>query len=160
MAAYEYVGRSWNVSAQKAGERLKEIEERDGSVTPQAVVEDARPEDSLLHPVFEWDDQKAAEAYRIHQAGNFIRCIVVVPEKNDVVKEPVKLFINTKPTDDGQKRAGTYINVHSAMENPASRSVILSNAKHEMLLFRKKYSQLKELSLVFMAIDKALEEVS
>lgn len=160
MAAYEYVGRSWNVSAQKAGERLKEIEERDGFVTPQAVVEDARPEDSLLHSVFEWDDEKAAEAYRIHQAGSFIRCIVVVPEKGDAVKEPAKLFVNTSPTNDGQKKAGIFIDFHSAMENPASRSVILSNAKHEMLLFKKKYSQLKELSRVFMAIDKTLEEVS
>ena len=157
---FKYDGRSYGVPAQKAGERLKEIENRDGSVTPQAVVEDARPEDSLLHPVFEWDDEKAAEAYRIQQAGNFIRCIVVVPEKNDVIKEPVKLFVNTNPTDDGQKRAGTYINVRSAMENPVSRSVVLSNAKHEMLVFKKKYSQLKELSLVFAAIDKTLEEVS
>lgn len=156
MAAYKYVGRSWGVSAQKAGERLKEIEERDGSVTPQAVVEDARPENSVLHSAFEWDDEKAAEAYRIHQAGLLIRCIVVVPEKENEVKEPVKLFINTNPTDDGQKRVGTYINVRSAMENPASRSVILSNAKHEMLLFKKKYSQLTELSKVFEAINSVL----
>lgn len=153
---FKYEGRSYCVSAQKAGERLKEIENRDGSITPQAVVEDARPEGSLLHPVFEWDDEKAAEAYRIHQAGNFIRCIVVVPEKENEVKEPVKLFINTNPTDDRQKRVGTYINFHSAMENPESRSVILSNAKHEMLLFKKKYSQLTELSKVFKAIDSVL----
>lgn len=153
---FKYEGRSYGVSAQKAGERLKEIENRDGLITPQAVVEDARPEDSLLHPVFEWDDEKAAEAYRIHQAGNFIRCIVVAPEKENEVKEPVKLFINTNPTDDRQKRIGAYINFRSAMENPESRSVILSNAKHEMLLFKKKYSQLTELSKVFKAIDSVL----
>ena len=160
MAAFEYVGRSWNVSAQVAGERLKEIESRDGSITPQAVVDDARPEDSVLHNVFEWNDEKAAEAYRIHQAGNFIRCIVVVPEKNDTVKEPVRLFINTNPTDDGQKKTGSFISLRTAMENPESRKVILSNAKHEMQVFRKKYSDLKELSAVFAAIDETLKEVS
>ena len=159
MAAYKYVGRSWSVPAQAAGERLKEIEKRDGSVTPQAVVEDARPEDSVLHSAFEWNNEKAAEAYRIHQAGLLIRCIVVAPEKGDKSEEPVRLFVNTKPTDDGQKKPGLYINFRSAMENPESRSVILSNAKHEMLVFKKKYSQLKELSLVFMAIDKTLKEV-
>ena len=159
MAAYKYVGRSWGVPAQVAGERLKEIENRDGSITPQAVVEDARPEDSVLHNAFEWDNEKAAEAYRIHQAGQLIRCITVISEEKEA-KEPVRLFVNTKPTDDGQKRAGTYVNFRSAMENPESRSVILANAKHEMLVFRKKYSQLKELSMVFMAIDKTLEEVS
>lgn len=151
---FKYEGRSYGVSAQIAGERLKEIEERDGSITPQAVVEDARPEGSLLHPVFEWDDEKAAEAYRIHQAGNFIRCIVVVPEKDDVVKEPVKLFVNVNSTNDGQKRTGSFVNLRYAMENPNAREIVLSNAKHEMLLFKKKYAYLKELSKLFAVIDE------
>lgn len=151
---FKFEGRSYGVSAQIAGERLKEIEERDGSITPQAVVEDARPEGSLLHPVFEWDDEKAAEAYRIHQAGNFIRCIVVVPEKDDAVKGPVKLFINTNPTNDGQKKTGSFVNFQSAMENPESRTVVLSNAKHEMLMFKRKYAKLTELSKLFAVIDE------
>ena len=156
MAAYMYLGRTWKVSAQIAGEELERIESRDGEITPRAVVEEARPEGSKLHNVFEWDDEKAAEQYRLTQASTLIRCIVVKPEEKEI-KEPVRMFVNCNPTDDGQKRSGSYINFRSAFEDPESRAVILSNAMHEMKMFRAKYYKLKELSEVFKAIDSVLE---
>lgn len=154
MAAYMYVGRQWGVSAQIAGEELEKIEARDGEITPRAVVEEARPEGSKLHNVFEWDDEKAAEQYRLTQASHFIRCIVVRPMPEDKVKEPVRMYINQNPTDTGQYRSGSFINLKSALENPDSRAVILSNAKHELRVFRSKYQRLKELANVFDAIDE------
>ena len=153
MAAYMYLGRTWGVSAQIAGEELEKIEARDGEITPRAVVEEARPEGSKLHNVFEWDDEKAAEQYRLTQASTLIRCIVVKPEEKDI-KEPVRVFINCNPTDDGQKKTGSYINFRSAFEDPDSRAVILANAKHELQVFRNKYNRLKELAKVFDAIDE------
>ena len=153
MAAYMYLGRTWGVSAQIAGEELEKIEARDGEITPRAVVEEARPEGSKLHNVFEWDDEKAAEQYRLTQASTLIRCIVVKPEEKDI-KEPVRMFVNCNPTDDGQKKTGSYINFRSAFEDPESRAVILSNAKHELRVFRSKYQRLKELAKVFDAIDE------
>lgn len=157
MAVYEYVGRSFNVPAQKAGEVFEKIEKRDGALTPMAVVDEARPEDSVLHKVFEWNDAKAAEKYRLVQAGNIIRCIVRLPEKQE--EKVTRAFVNIKPIDDRQKEPGTYMNVRSAFENPESREVVLSNARYEMRLFKRKYSQLLELSKVFAAIDEVLEEV-
>ena len=153
MAAYMYVGRQWGVSAQIAGEELEKIEARDGGITPGAVVDAARPEGSKLHNVFEWDDEKAAEQYRLTQASTLIRCIVVKPEEKDI-KEPVRMFVNCNPTDDGQKKTGSYINFRSAFEDPDSRAVILANAKHELHMFRNKYNRLKELAKVFDAIDE------
>jgi hypothetical protein len=153
MAAYMYVGRMWRVSAQIAGEELEKIEARDGEITPRAVVEEARPEGSKLHNVFEWDDEKAAEQYRLTQASTLIRCIVVKPEEKDI-KEPVRMFVNCNPVDDGQKKTGSYINFRSAFEDPDSRAVILANAKHELQVFRNKYNRLKELAKVFDAIDE------
>ena len=158
MAAYEYVGRSWNVSAQIAGKELEKIEARDGEITPQAVVDEARPEGSALHKIFEWNDEKAAEQYRIHQAKTFIRCVVVKPLPEDKVKEPVRMFINRNTIDEGQTKTGSYINYRSAFENPDAREVILSNAKHELKIFRQKYYKLKELAAVFEAIDSTIGE--
>lgn len=157
MATYMYHGRTWGVSAQIAGEELEKIESRDGEITPRAVVEEARPEGSKLHNVFEWDNEKAAEQYRLTQASHFIRCIVVKPEEKEN-KEPVRMFVNCNPTDDGQKKTGSYINFRSAFEDPESRAVILSNAKHELKIFRQKYSKLKELAAVFEAIDSTIGE--
>jgi hypothetical protein len=64
------------------------------------------------------------------------------------------VFINCNPTDDGQKKTGSYINFRSAFEDPDSRAVILANAKHELQVFRNKYNRLKELAKVFDAIDE------
>ena len=153
MAAYMYLGRTWGVSAQIAGEELEKIEARDGEITPGAVVDAARPEGSALHKCFEWNDAKAAEQYRLTQASTLIRCIVVKPEEEEI-KEPVRMFVNCNPTDDGQKRSGSYINFRSAFEDPESRAVVIANAKHELQVFRAKYSKLNELAKVFKAIDE------
>ena len=40
----------------------------DGKLTAQAVVDAAREEGSPLHGFFEWDDNKAANEYRLLQA--------------------------------------------------------------------------------------------
>ena len=47
-----------------------------GRLTPELVVRDARDRKSPLHKLFEWDDSKAAHAYRIEQARRVItiRC--------------------------------------------------------------------------------------
>ena len=153
MAAYMYAGRVWNVSAQIAGEELEKIEARDGEVTPKAVVDAARPVDSALHRVFEWDDEKAAEQYRLSQASTLIRCITVKPAPEESIKGPVRMFVNCNPIDNGQKKIGSYINYRSAFEDPETREVILSNAKYELRVFRNKYSKLKELAKVFESID-------
>ena len=158
MAAFKYVGRSWGVSAQIAGEELENIEKRNGSITPQAVVEAARPEGSALHNIFEWDNDKAAEQYRLSQAGSFIRCIVKTAETENKKEITYRAFVNVNPVGDTQNKQGSYIDTRSALTNPVSRGVILANAKREMQTFRKKYKELNELALVFDAIDKVFEE--
>lgn len=160
MAAFEYVGRTWAISAQTAGERLTEIEQRDGAITPQAVVDDARPETSVLHKVFEWDDAKAAEQYRLSQASSFIRSIVVIPEPEEKIKAPVRMYLNRNPINEGQKKQGAYINYRSALDDPESREVVLNNARYELRLFRKKYSNLNELAKVLAVIDEVLAVAS
>lgn len=53
--------------------RLMKIEDRDGRLTPESVVRDARNPKSPLHGEFEWNDNKASEAYRLLQARRLIR---------------------------------------------------------------------------------------
>jgi len=44
-----------------------------GKITPEELVQAARDENSPLHHFFEWDDDKAAEKYRLMQARTLIR---------------------------------------------------------------------------------------
>lgn len=53
--------------------RLQQISGDTGSLTPEAVVDDARDPESVLHPCFEWDDTKAAHQHRLNQARGLIR---------------------------------------------------------------------------------------
>ena len=52
--------------AQLIGEYLESHELN----TNEKMLDDARKEDSILHPFFDWDDSSAAEKYRIVQANN------------------------------------------------------------------------------------------
>lgn len=70
------------VPADVFGARLEQIRlERGPAVTATDIVDDARPADSALHALFEWDDAEAAEQYRLHQgrkAMNSLRVVRVV----------------------------------------------------------------------------------
>lgn len=156
MAAYEYVGRSFNVSVRIVGAEMEKIEKRDGQVTSRSLLEAGRPEDSALHKLFEWDDTKAAELYRLKQATDVITHIHVVVDERP--EEPFRAYVNIKQSD-GQTETGQYINIRSAMENEETRRVVLGAALAEMKRFSQKYGQYKELASVFDAIDRAEKEL-
>lgn len=66
---------------------LKAISSKNnGRLTPKDVVDAARPPSSPLHPFFEWDDETAAESWRIETARELIRSVRV-----EIVTEDVTL---------------------------------------------------------------------
>jgi len=74
------------VDAQTAGEELDRIRQEHGTLEPGTVVDESRPDEAPLHPVFEWHDPKAAELYREHQATKLIKQVrVIVPPRPDPV---------------------------------------------------------------------------
>lgn len=156
MAAYEYVGRKFGVSADIVGAEMEKIEKRDGEVTSKSLLEAGRPQDSALHSLFEWDDSKAAEQYRLKQATDVITHIHIRVEENP--KEPYRAYVNIQQSD-GQTEKGRFINVTTAMENEETRRIVLSAAMTEMKRFSAKYAKYKELSEVFEAIDKTLKRL-
>lgn len=81
------------VSADTVAAELSRIAERDGDLKPEAVVDESRPKNAPLHPAFEWHDKTAAEAWRVHQARNIIRSVVVV---NPADPREAPVFVNVK----------------------------------------------------------------
>lgn len=156
MAAYEYVGRQFRVSADIVGAEMERIEARDGQVTSKSLLDAGRPEGSVLHSLFEWNDSKAAELYRLKQATDVITHIhIVVEEKPD---QPYRAFVNIQESD-GQTEVGRFINVRSAMENEETRKVVLAAAIAEAKRFSAKYAQYKELAEIFEAITIVAERI-
>lgn len=130
------------VDAQTAGNELQRIYERDGVIEPETVVAESRTPSAPLHSCFEWDDEKAAHKYRITQAQNIIRAIVVVDE----AKQPeTRAFVNVQRE---------YHPVSVVVRNPEKREILLQNALNELRWFERKYNTLQELSNVFAAIKE------
>jgi hypothetical protein len=63
---------------QKMIDRIKQLEDREGRITPDVVLKDAEKSSSPLHDYFEWNDTKAAHAYRVDQARMLIRSVEVI----------------------------------------------------------------------------------
>ena len=140
-----------SIDAHKAGRELARIEKAEGELTPTAVLERARSANSALHEHFEWDDSEAAEQYRLSQAGELIRSIVVdVTYSNVEPAKTVRAFISIER---GGERS--YMDTHRAMSDEALRRQVLERAWAELTAFRKRYADLKELAGVFAAMDRA-----
>ncbi len=59
-------------------DHLKWLEDGDGRLTPDRVLDDARRDDSPLHALFEWDVDKAAHMAWLDQAREIIRAVKIV----------------------------------------------------------------------------------
>lgn len=140
-----------SIDAEKAGRELASIERKEGELTPAVVLERAKSANSSLHNHFEWDDGVAAEQYRLGQAGELIRSIVVdVSRSNVEPPKPTRAFVSVER--EGQR---SYVGVQRAMSDDDLRRQVLQRAWAELSAFRARYADLKELAGVFAAMDKA-----
>lgn len=68
---------------------------RRGRLTAKNVVDEARDEDSPLHPHFEWDDSIAGEAHRMAQARELIRSVRVSYVDTSKVVQVRPVYVHT-----------------------------------------------------------------
>lgn len=121
-----------------------------GLLQPEAVVDAARPAASPLHSRFEWDNSKAAEAYRLWQARQLIRVSVTVIGGDD--SEPERTWVSLK--SDRYEDSGGYRTLVSVMSDKEMRLQLMAQAHEDMDGFREKYRRLRELEEVFTAMKK------
>ena len=132
--------------AQAAGEQLKQIEAKVG-LTHLTVLEANRAEGTTLDDEYKWQDNIAAEKYRLAQAGHFIRAICVKSEAtNDT---PIRGFLKTT-------YSSPYQSMEIIVENMDEYTAMLNRAKNELRAFVNKYNTLSELDTVIEAINSAI----
>jgi hypothetical protein len=144
--------------AQAVGDRLDDLRLRNGGLRPEDVVADAKPDDSPLHPLFEWDDTTAANGYRLVQAREVIRSIVVVSSEDSAHPDSMRAFVRVSSVGEDDERGAAYTHIDEAMANTRMREEVLSRAKGELAAWSKRYRQLQELASVHAAIEVALDE--
>lgn len=144
--------------AQRYGERLFLLQEQNGGkLDAKIVVNDARNIQSPLHDYFMWDDTEAAEKWREQQARVLIGNIHIVIKMNEK-EESVRAFqhINVVIND---KKESSYINTIDVLNNPQLRKQMVERALIEFNSLRRKYKQYQELAEIFMAIERAEEQL-
>ena len=115
--------------------RLIELEQPDGSITPEVVVADASNPDSPLHGHFEWNDSKAAHQHRLQQARAILRVRFVVTNEETVLRVPYYVHDATAPPKEQR-----YVSVLTLRTNHQSavETTRLEIAKAEGALLRAK----------------------
>lgn len=150
---YKWKNYKYSVPAEVVGKHFQKLEKKEGTLTSQNVLESARSEKSPIHSLFEWDDTKAAEQYRLKQAAQLICNLTVEIETDD---KPIECRAYM---DVSEAKVGSFINVQSAFQSEESRDVVLRRALNELSAFKAKYKNLMELKDVFDVIDTHLEAI-
>lgn len=136
-------------------QELELVRKRHGGILrPADVVAFARDPQTALHAEFEWDDNKAAEQYRLEQARQIIRCAVrVVDEDSPPVRTYVSLY--------SDRRAGdSYRSLEDTLGDPQLRQQLLAQALREAESWRLRYERLAELKPICRAIIQAARQAA
>ena len=157
MSAYTYTfaGGFKQEYAQTVGELCEKLEASDGGLTPQTLLDASRDESSPTHALFEWDDTKAAEKWRLEQASSLIRNIRIVrtddTEERKALKD--KGFVVTPG------RQSAYVSLDTALHRENYRAYLIEQAKRDCETFEAKYRRVSELASVIAAMDEFVEKV-
>lgn len=151
---YSWKTFQYSVSADVAGKEFEKIEKKYGKVTSELLLQNAEPEESPLHGLFEWDDAVAGHKFRLSQATNIIINLAVEVEKEQKPKK-IRAYYNVSDTE----KKGRFINAETAFSNPDTKEIILKRAYREMQSFVQKYENLTEFAPVFKAIESIKKDI-
>lgn len=129
----------FKADAQKVSEEIAEIGE---VVEPAEIVEKAKDESTELHKCFEWNNDIAAEKYRLHQARNLLGNLVFEYKDEPTKQEPIRLMYKTTENEG-------YKSINLIMQKPDEYKALLNRAYSELQVFKNKYRMLKELKNIF-----------
>lgn len=143
----------YKIPAEVAGKELERIREKYGTLEAEKVVEESKDDSSVLHSIFEWDEKKAADSWRVNQAKALIRSIVVNVEREEI-KCKVRAFVSVSNAP-GEK--ATYVPINDASNNEYAKWYLMNCAKHDMECFTSKYRTLSELGEIISQMKLFLD---
>jgi hypothetical protein len=124
----------WKVGAQISADASKvgaEVDKIAGHKTPEKLVSyaEAHPR-SELYSCFEWDDDKAAQKYRLVQARHILGSLVIIKSEYDP-KEKKEIQITTfKAYENVQTGKGrVYVPTMVALETPGYREQVFDRIR-------------------------------
>lgn len=148
--------------AQVAGDTLEALQQENGGrLTPRVVVDAARPIEAPLHPVFEWDDPKAAELYREDQARHVLSAIRIVQPHTDPRQAPQMIHAYVSLTEDvGGEKQRAYIPVARMFADAELLKQAIEQAAAELRAFEDRYREFDAIARAARAAREAIEQAA
>lgn len=134
------------------------IAERDGRITPAAVLEEARDPESVLHGAFTWDDTVAAERWRIHEAQKLIRECRVTVERPNGTRIETYAFVGVSTDRTGPARDNPYRLARDLAYDDDLLDQAVRDVLDQLAALKNRYSYLRKLESVWNAIDALRQE--
>jgi hypothetical protein len=155
-------GARFKTSAQEVGERLEAIRaQNDECFSARNVVDDARDVASPLHSEFEWDDPKAAELHREHQARQIIASVrVVVDDEGDAGDHPQLSIAYVSIHRSTPTGGSCYTTTARAMSDRELRAMVVEDAMSGLAAWQTRYGHLAELAEIIEAIENFRGQVA
>lgn len=115
-------------------------------ITPEAIVSEASKKSSPLHRYFEWDDTKAAHAYRLSQARNLVLSIGIETDGN-FMRSYTSVVVNSERF---------YLPTEVVSKSPQLVDQVLQSIFSELLFWKAKHQRYEKFfSGIFGEIDIA-----
>ena len=130
-------------------EELTRLQEVNRILTPEVVVRAAEDNNSILHKLFEWDDNKAAYNWRLQQARTILNNIEVTIITDGEPREIAVFDVTTR--SEGYKSVDTFTN--------EDVDFVRASILRQLNTMKSKLKTYKEFDKVLFYIDKAIEVV-
>lgn len=128
---------------------LDRLKQKDGRLMAQAVVDAARPRDSILHDEFTWDRDEALEKNLLSEARELIANYTVVVHVGDRTTR-TRHFVSLSSD---RKIGGGYRPIEIVMSDAEMRQQLLDDAINALAAVQARYQHLVELAEVFSALE-------
>ena len=110
---------------QEVGEYLKKVTDKNGGeLTPELIVNESKSEKSVLHQYFEWDNVKAGEKFRKHQARLIIGGVVEVVHSKGTSKN-MRSWFSVK----NEKGNQVYVTLQTVIKTPSYAQQMIRDAQ-------------------------------
>lgn len=150
--AWKIASLAKGIPVEDAVKELDRIKSIYGTLTPENVLDASRLETAVLYKLFNWDDAKAAEHYRLQQARTILNNIQVKVISDG---QPKQISVYEVIRD---KSAQEYKSIQSMTINDIS--FIKQRTRQELTILKDKLSVYKELSDVTTALSVAIEALN
>lgn len=144
----------YSILAQEAGEELARIcDKHGGEMSPKIIVDESRPEDAVLHQVFEWSDPVAAELWRQQQARNIVCCIITKHETEKSGPTEVRAFVHV---------AESYRPTQLVVSQEDLQAELVRNALRDVEAFHRRletFSTLRPVKQLRRSVDQTIQQL-